>query len=236
VADYHPPSEGPSKEYPFALITGRSVYHFHTRTKTARVGALQRAAPDAWVELHPDDAANLGIHEGDLVRVENEHGKVEVAARIARIAKGQVFVPMHYGAWDRHDRVSDGCIRSGRGLTGGSMRSTAANELTTKLWDPVSKQPLLKSAAVKLTRLASAAEAAEQIQVELHRKTSPTQKKKTGLVSCLTHCVPDSASSSASSSSASPPLDTHPHGAAVSKQSKKFSESGGVEASVPDTN
>ncbi len=63
------PTELPSPEYPFQLTTGRTVYHWHTRTKTGRAPQLQRAAPDAWVEISPADAERLGIEEGDLVRV-----------------------------------------------------------------------------------------------------------------------------------------------------------------------
>jgi anaerobic selenocysteine-containing dehydrogenase len=69
AADYAPPHELPSEEYPFLLNTGRTIYHFHTRTKTARAPQLQEAAPEVWVELAPSDAARLGIAEGDLVEI-----------------------------------------------------------------------------------------------------------------------------------------------------------------------
>jgi predicted molibdopterin-dependent oxidoreductase YjgC len=51
-AAYTPPHEEPGEDYPFRYITGRTIYHFHTRTKTARAPQLQNAAPDAWVEIH----------------------------------------------------------------------------------------------------------------------------------------------------------------------------------------
>ena len=54
--------------------TGRTVYQFHTRTKTGRARSLNEAAPDAWVELSPADADRLGISEGDWVRVESPRG------------------------------------------------------------------------------------------------------------------------------------------------------------------
>ena len=47
--------------YPLLLNTGRTVEHWHTRTKTGRVPILERLAPEAWVEVHPDDAADLGL-------------------------------------------------------------------------------------------------------------------------------------------------------------------------------
>ena len=66
------------------LTTGRTVYQFHTRTKTGRAPELDAAAPEPWVELHPEDAAPLGIGEGDLVRVESPRGAIEAPARHRR--------------------------------------------------------------------------------------------------------------------------------------------------------
>ncbi|MFL5409275.1 MAG: molybdopterin dinucleotide binding domain-containing protein, partial [Myxococcales bacterium] len=111
----------------------------HTRTKTGRVEELDAAAPDVWVELAPTDAAPLGIGEGDLVRVESARGAIVGRARLSGIRSGVVFVPFHYGAWrtseqDDHER--------------------GANELTPLAWDPVSKQPLVKSGAVRVTKVA----------------------------------------------------------------------------------
>jgi ferredoxin-nitrate reductase len=68
-AGYLPPHEPPGGEYPFVYTTGRTVYQFHTRTKTARAPQLNNAAPDAWVEINPSDAESLGVEEGDLLRV-----------------------------------------------------------------------------------------------------------------------------------------------------------------------
>ena len=105
-------------------MTGRSVYHFHTRTKTGRAPELNAAAPEPWVELAPSDAEDLGIDEGDLVRVESRRGAVEVTTRCIGNRPGTVFLPFHYGG-----------------------SGTAANELTLTSWDPVSKQPQFKSGA-----------------------------------------------------------------------------------------
>ena len=141
AAEYQRPHEEPGKEYPFRYTTGRTVYHFHTRTKTARVPQLQNAAPDAWVELSPADAVSLGVREGDMVRVESPRGRLEAKARISGIREGVVFAPFHYGYFD-----SDG-------LDG---RPRAANELTITEWDPASKQPLYKVGAVRVTKVADA--------------------------------------------------------------------------------
>ncbi|MFL6098014.1 MAG: molybdopterin oxidoreductase family protein, partial [Blastococcus sp.] len=97
AAEYLPPVELPSEEYPFQLITGRTLYHFHTRTKTGRAPELNAAAPEPWVELAPSDAAGLEITDGDLVRVESSRGAVEVTARCTGTRQGTLFLPFHYG-------------------------------------------------------------------------------------------------------------------------------------------
>jgi ferredoxin-nitrate reductase len=130
--DYHPPPETTSEDHPLALTTGRTVYQFHTRTKTGRAPELDRAAPEAWVELHPEDASALGIADGELVRLESPRGAIEAPARLAPIRRGTAFVPFQYGSWGREGPVPQ-----------------AANELTVTAWDPVSKQPMFKLAAVR---------------------------------------------------------------------------------------
>jgi anaerobic selenocysteine-containing dehydrogenase len=144
AAEYLPPHEEPGEEYSFRLATGRTLYHFHTRTKTARAPQLQNAAPDAWVELNPLDAGSLGVGEGDVVRVETPRGRLEAKARISGIREGVVFAPFHYGYWDTPE---------GDGPDG---RPRAVNELTITEWDPVSKQPLFKVGAAKVTKIAEA--------------------------------------------------------------------------------
>jgi anaerobic selenocysteine-containing dehydrogenase len=127
AADYHPSPETPSDEFPLLLTTGRTLVHFHTRTKTGRAPELQAAAPEVWVELNREDAATAGIADGDLVRVRSPRGAIEAPARLTEIRAGHVFVPFHYG-------------------------DHAANELTITSWDPVSKQPMFKLAAVAVER------------------------------------------------------------------------------------
>jgi anaerobic selenocysteine-containing dehydrogenase len=135
--DYAPSPEVTSEEFPLQLTTGRTIYHFHTRTKTGRVPELDAAAPDAWVELHPEDAESIEVAEGDRVRVESPRAAIEAPARITGIKAGTVFVPFHYGSWHNpHDEPR------------------AANELTMTAWDPVSKQPLFKLAAVRVKKVA----------------------------------------------------------------------------------
>lgn len=135
-ADYLPPFEEPDDDYPFFLTTGRQVYHFHTRTKTGRAPALAGAADDR-VELSPADAERLGVEEGDWVRITSRRGAVEVRAKAGDIVPGEVFLPFHYGYWDEPGRAR------------------AANEMTVYEWDPVSKQPHYKYAAVRIEKVAA---------------------------------------------------------------------------------
>jgi anaerobic selenocysteine-containing dehydrogenase len=138
VSEYHPPPEQPTRAYPFWLTTGRVVYHFHTRTKTGRAPALQMAAPEPFAQIAAEDAERMGIAEGDMLRIESRRGWMEAVARIGDIVAGHVFVPFHYGGFDQPDRAT---------------RPRAANELTLPEWDPVSKQPYFKYAAVKMAKV-----------------------------------------------------------------------------------
>jgi anaerobic selenocysteine-containing dehydrogenase len=137
AAEYAPSPETPGDEFPLLLNTGRTIFHFHTRTKTGRARELQAAAPDVWVELSEHDAEALGVHENDPVRVVSPRGEIRGPARVTGARPGMVFVPFHYGYWDR----------------GGGDCDRAANELTITAWDPVSKQPMFKAAAVRVERI-----------------------------------------------------------------------------------
>ena len=133
-ADYMPPVEEPDSRYPFWLTTGRVVYHWHTRTKTGRVAALQSAAPRCFVEMNARDAERLHIRDGGQVRIGSRRGEIEVEARIREILPGHLFMPFHYGD------------------DAGSEPGQPGNELTITDWDPVSKQPHFKFSAVWLAK------------------------------------------------------------------------------------
>jgi anaerobic selenocysteine-containing dehydrogenase len=141
ATEYVPSREMPDEEFPLSLTTGRTVYHFHTRTKTGRTPELQEAAPEPWVEISEGDATKLGVAAGDVVRVESPRGAVEVPVRVTAVREGVVFVPFHYGYWD----AGNGDRPNGH--------PRAANELTMTVWDPVSKQPLFKAAKVRVTKV-----------------------------------------------------------------------------------
>jgi predicted molibdopterin-dependent oxidoreductase YjgC len=119
-----PITEQPRRQYPLLLNTGRTVEHWHTRTKTGRVDALERLAPEAWVELHPDDARELGVRSGDVVRLVSQRGAVdEIVVRVTSVVRaGEVFVPFHY---------DEAC----------------ANRLTKNEYDPISREPNYKQCA-----------------------------------------------------------------------------------------
>jgi len=138
AAQYMPAHELPSDQYPLQLITGRTLYHFHTRTKTGRAPQLQDAAPDVWVEVSAADADDAEVSEGDLARISTPRGSVEARVRITGIREGVLFLPFHYGYWD----TSGGHEPDGAGR--------AANELTITDWDAASKQPIFKTAAARI--------------------------------------------------------------------------------------
>jgi anaerobic selenocysteine-containing dehydrogenase len=140
AAAYHPPHELPSAEYPFQLTTGRTIYHFHTRTKTGRAPQLNAAAPDVWVEASRLDADGMGLAEGDLVDVRTARGTIRGRLRVTDLRQGVLFVPFHYGYWDTPSGIGPDGAEPGR----------AANETTITDWDPASKQPLFKVAAAAL--------------------------------------------------------------------------------------
>jgi anaerobic selenocysteine-containing dehydrogenase len=171
ATDFQAPHERPDHDYPLWLTTGRVLYHFHTRTKTARAPELNEAAPDAFAQISEEDAAALAIRDGDLVAIETRRGRISVPAKVGDIIRGHIFVPFHYGYWD-----DPGHAR-------------AANELTIAEWDPVSKQPYYKYAAASLHKveaqsvIAKAAEAVENVGAQLKHvaagiKEAPAKLKK----------------------------------------------------------
>lgn len=127
--DYRPPAELPDADYPFLLSTGRVLFHWHGGTMSRRSPGLDSVAPEAEAELHPDDAARLGVGQGDLVRVTSRRGCVVAAARVTRrSAPGMVFMTFHYA-------------------------ESATNLLTIDAVDPTAKIPEYKVCAVQVEKL-----------------------------------------------------------------------------------
>jgi len=135
--NYIEPAETPDAEYPFVLITGRLFWHFNTRTRTGRIPRLNDIEPENFVEIHPDDAARLGITAGDRIEVKSRRGCAFGNARITdRVLVGTVYMNMHYGKalW-----VGDGKL---------------ANLVTNPVYDDFSKQPEFKFSAVSVSKTA----------------------------------------------------------------------------------
>lgn len=121
--------ELPDEAYPFLLLTGRgSSAQWHTGSRTDKSAVLRKLAPTRlYVEINPADAARLGIGAGQRVEVSSRRGSCEALAFVtATVQRGQVFLPMHFAS---------------------------VNRLTFPAFDPHSRQPSYKAAAVKLVPL-----------------------------------------------------------------------------------
>jgi nitrate reductase NapA len=93
---YHPPAESPDKEYPFWLSTGRVLEHWHSGSMTRRVRQLHQSVPEAYVEVNRADAIELGLNDGQRVRLVSRRGELVLPARIdgrGQTPRGTVFVP-----------------------------------------------------------------------------------------------------------------------------------------------
>ncbi len=124
-----PLPEPPDEAYPFVLNTGRTVEHWHTRTKTEQVPLLERMSPNAWLEMNPFDARRLRLSSHDRVKVVSRRGAVHgVELRVTEIiAPGQVFMPFHF-------------------------HEANVNEVTQDALDPISREPNYKQCAVRVER------------------------------------------------------------------------------------
>ena len=124
--EYVAPEELPDEEYPFIMNTGRQMYHWHTGTMTRRSTGLDSREPTPVVEINPRDALELGISEGDPVRVTSRRGSMLIGARLSeRQARSQIFIPFHF-------------------------REAAANLLTNPRLDPYAKIAEFKISAVRV--------------------------------------------------------------------------------------
>jgi ferredoxin-nitrate reductase len=134
--DHREPRELPDHEFPFVLTTGRLYTHWHTLTRTGQCPKLVRREPGPFVEIHPRDAARLGIEHGELVQISSRRGTIRVPARVSEVATpGMVFLPFHWG-----DRFTP---------------ENAANYLTISATGRLAKQPELKFCAVHLERIST---------------------------------------------------------------------------------
>jgi formate dehydrogenase major subunit len=127
-AQVTPADELPNDEFPLVLNTGRVLEHWHTGVMTRRSKALDAIAPEAFIEMHPRDAARWNLEEGQRVRVFSRRGEIVLTLRLAEASQpGAVFIPMHF-------------------------REAAANVLTNPAIDPWGKIPEFKFCAVRVER------------------------------------------------------------------------------------
>jgi formate dehydrogenase major subunit len=93
---YKEPGDHADDEFPLILVTGRRLEHYNAGTMTRRTHNVELLDSD-WLEIHPDDAARLGIASGDWVSIRSRVGQIEQEARITeRIVPGHVFTTFHF--------------------------------------------------------------------------------------------------------------------------------------------
>jgi formate dehydrogenase major subunit len=127
-AEFAPARELPDEDYPLVLNTGRVLQHWHTGTMTRRAKALDEIAPEALLEMTPDDMQALGVADGEFVRVVSRRGEVMVKATSShKPSRGSVFLPFHF-------------------------KEAAANLLTIDALDPYGKIPEFKFCAVRVEK------------------------------------------------------------------------------------
>ncbi|MFS0728090.1 sulfite reductase subunit alpha [Paenibacillus sp. 1P07SE] len=132
---YMPPAELPDDEYPMVLNTGRLQHQWHTMTKTGRIAKLNKLNPSPFVELHPEDAKQLGVAQGQRLEIASRRGRAILPAVISdRTQRGSCFSPFHW----------NDCFGE----------ELAINSVTSEAVDEISFQPELKYCAVSLTRVA----------------------------------------------------------------------------------
>jgi ferredoxin-nitrate reductase len=121
-------NETPDTDFPFWLNSGRVVEHFHTRTRTGKVGNCNKYSPTAYMEINTDAAREMGIEQMEYVRLVSRRGDAVVMAQLTqRVPYNMVFVPFHF--YDCVNRVSLGLL------------------------DPHSRQPAFKQAAVRIEKV-----------------------------------------------------------------------------------
>ncbi|MGB7294661.1 MAG: formate dehydrogenase subunit alpha [Candidatus Aminicenantales bacterium] len=126
--EFQPLAEAPDEEYDFVLTTGRIYYHFHTGTMTRRISVLEREAPQALIEINPEDAKKLGIRNNDLVEVTSRRGAMTARAEVTTtVPRKVIFSTFHFA-------------------------ESPINVLTNPAYDPIAKIPEFKGCAVKIRR------------------------------------------------------------------------------------
>jgi len=129
--EYRPPAEVADKEYPYTLMTGRLIFHYHTRTQTDRCAVLHYEVPESYIQINTQDAKELGIQQGEKIRVKSRRGETITTARVTDdVAPKVLYMAMHF--------------------------NEGANNLTNTALDPLSKMPELKHCAVAVEKIPGA--------------------------------------------------------------------------------
>jgi len=120
------PDESPDADYPFVLITGRQLEHWHTGSMTRRTRVLDAVEPEANCSMHPATLRRMGVEPGGTIRLTTRRGSISVMVRADRaVAQDNVFLPFAYV-------------------------EAAANILTNAALDPFGKIPEFKYSAVRV--------------------------------------------------------------------------------------
>ena len=142
---YRPPAEVVDDEYPVWLTTGRVVSQYLSGTQTRRIASLVDQYPEPLCEIHPRLAESLGVADGDLVTVTSRRGDITLPAHVvSTIRPDTVFIPYHW---------------PGR---------KAANQLTSRALDPLSRMPEFKVAAVRVAKAEGRRDTADDRDLTLH--------------------------------------------------------------------
>ncbi len=130
LAPYKPAQELPSNDYPLMLSTGRILYHYNACAMTDKTPGINEIANESFIEVNTDDAARLGIADGQRVRVSSRRASIETRARVSgKTNPGQTWMPFHF---------QDG----------------NSNWLTNAALDDIAKAPEYKVCAVRVEKLA----------------------------------------------------------------------------------
>ncbi len=122
------PAELPDEEYPFALTTGRNLWHFHTGTMSRRSKTLNERVPEGYIEISKEDADKLHLEEKEMIKVITRRGEIKIKAHITqKVSPGLIFIPFHF-------------------------EEAAANILTNPALDPIAKIPELKVCAARIEK------------------------------------------------------------------------------------
>jgi formate dehydrogenase major subunit len=142
---YRPQAEPPDKEYPFVLSTGRRLWHYHTGTQTRNSVGLEHIFPEELLEISPEDAQQIDVKTGDIVKATSRRGEITLKAWVTdRSPKGVVWCTFHF-------------------------HEACANVLTIDAYDNITQTPEYKACAIKVKKVAND----DSIGVSFKRQARP---------------------------------------------------------------